>query len=231
LAYSNTRWNHEAQYAPGHGVDTAMTEVDIANLMGAPFEQVFNVKKLSFEEKIEEIKKAIEKNNTIERCGDIWQFIDEQEELARDFDKDFGYRCLDITIDNRHGILKIYNNKWQELYSKVFVDKIMNFNTRTDFARVENNGQVGYLNNEGIITEAEYIGYLNSDLDRYRTSDIYYLTHGDSPIFEMVDNKSSNGLRIVKVRGHKETNMIDDSNHLVFDRFYDSVVLFAGSIN
>ena len=46
LYKSNTRWNHEADYAPGHGVDTAMTETDIAMLMGEPFEQVFGVKKV-----------------------------------------------------------------------------------------------------------------------------------------------------------------------------------------
>lgn len=39
----NTRWNHGADYAPGHGVDAAMTELDIAKLMGAPFEQIFKV--------------------------------------------------------------------------------------------------------------------------------------------------------------------------------------------
>jgi hypothetical protein len=45
LTTSNTRWNHNAKYAPGHGVDNALTELDIAKLMGTPFEQVFGVKK------------------------------------------------------------------------------------------------------------------------------------------------------------------------------------------
>lgn len=42
----NTRWNHRAKYAPGHGVDSALNEVDIANLMGAPFGKVFNIGKI-----------------------------------------------------------------------------------------------------------------------------------------------------------------------------------------
>jgi hypothetical protein len=54
LYKSNTRWNHEADYAPGHGVDTAMTETDIAALIGEPFEQVFKVEKVDRLEKIKE---------------------------------------------------------------------------------------------------------------------------------------------------------------------------------
>jgi hypothetical protein len=49
----NTRWNHEANYAPGHSIDKALNEVDIANLLGAPFDKVFKIehkKKLSIEE-------------------------------------------------------------------------------------------------------------------------------------------------------------------------------------
>lgn len=46
LSVSNTRWNHNADYAPGRGVDLALTELDIARLMGAPFEKVFGVKKV-----------------------------------------------------------------------------------------------------------------------------------------------------------------------------------------
>ena len=39
----NTRWNHRANYAPGHDVDHALDEVDIARLMGVPFENIFNI--------------------------------------------------------------------------------------------------------------------------------------------------------------------------------------------
>ena len=39
----NTRWNHRANYAPGHDVDHALDEVDIAKLMGVPFENIFNI--------------------------------------------------------------------------------------------------------------------------------------------------------------------------------------------
>ena len=42
----NTRWNHEAIYAPGHGVDNALNEVDIANLMGAPFDRAIHRREL-----------------------------------------------------------------------------------------------------------------------------------------------------------------------------------------
>ena len=52
LTVSNTRWNHDANYAPGHSVDHALTELDIARLMGAPFEQVLCVKKIDIDDYI-----------------------------------------------------------------------------------------------------------------------------------------------------------------------------------
>lgn len=54
LAVSNTRWNHNANYAPGHGVDLALKEIDIARLMGVPFEQVFGIKKVDINSYVKE---------------------------------------------------------------------------------------------------------------------------------------------------------------------------------
>jgi hypothetical protein len=70
LVYSNTRWNHEAEYAPGHGIDTAMTEVDIANLMGVPFKEVFNVK--TFEDVALELQKRLDNG---EKAEDVFDKI------------------------------------------------------------------------------------------------------------------------------------------------------------
>ena len=68
----NTRWNHEAQYAPGRSVDQALNEVDIAKLMGAPFGKVFGVK--SFDENI---KEAEEKLANGEKPYDVFDLIGE----------------------------------------------------------------------------------------------------------------------------------------------------------
>jgi hypothetical protein len=57
LHESNTRWNHRARYAPGRAVDTAMTETDIATLMGAPFAKIFGFE--TFEEKLMNLEKRL----------------------------------------------------------------------------------------------------------------------------------------------------------------------------
>ena len=43
LHESNTRWNHHATYPLGHMVDHPFTKEEIEQLIGAPFESVFNV--------------------------------------------------------------------------------------------------------------------------------------------------------------------------------------------
>jgi hypothetical protein len=89
LCKSNTRWNHEAKYAPGHGVDTAMTETDIAMLMGEPFEQVFNVEKV---DKLEKIKERLAN-------GEIPEDIFDSCVCRNDF-------SLVVTINGKYNILR-----------------------------------------------------------------------------------------------------------------------------
>ena len=72
----NTRWNHEAQYAPGHSVDNALNEVDIAKLMGAPFEKIFNIRVITVEEKDAEINQRLEKKIKLAE-GDINYVFDD----------------------------------------------------------------------------------------------------------------------------------------------------------
>jgi hypothetical protein len=55
LKTCNTRWNHEASYK-GKDVDFALDEVQLSELVGRPFKEVFKPKTpLTFEEKVEEI--------------------------------------------------------------------------------------------------------------------------------------------------------------------------------
>ena len=81
LIVSNTRWNHDADYAPGHSVDHALTELDIARLMGAPFEQVFGVKKIDIDDYVQK---------GLDSHMDIQDIFDEV------YDESCGLRCVKI---------------------------------------------------------------------------------------------------------------------------------------
>ena len=80
LHESNTRWNHEADYAPGHGVDMALKETDIAKLMGAPFKKVFNI--TTFKQGIKDILNRLANGEepeklftTVDRTPDKFGFV------------------------------------------------------------------------------------------------------------------------------------------------------------
>ena len=80
LHESNTRWNHEANYAPGRGVDMALKELDIAKLMGAPFKKVFNV--TTFKQGIKDILSRLANGEepeklftTVDRMPDKFGFV------------------------------------------------------------------------------------------------------------------------------------------------------------
>jgi hypothetical protein len=70
----NVRWNHGfngiTKFGPGRSVDHALTEMDIANLMGVPFAKVFNVE--TFDEKK---NKALEKLASGARAVDVFDKV------------------------------------------------------------------------------------------------------------------------------------------------------------
>ena len=80
LAYCNTRWNHNANYAPGHGVDNALNEQDIEHLMGASFSEIFNVESFNNKADIayEDLTAGKSKGiifNSYEEIGDTRKYV------------------------------------------------------------------------------------------------------------------------------------------------------------
>ena len=69
----NTRWNHEASYAPGRRVDLALTQTDIENLMGAPFETIFNSS--NFYERADTIDDRIANGDNIASIFDYAEYL------------------------------------------------------------------------------------------------------------------------------------------------------------
>lgn len=76
LKTCNTRWNHEAKYAPGHSVDMALNQVDISKLMGVPFGQIFDIE--TFDDKVKRLEGIMSKGEDVR---DYFIFDDYRDEL------------------------------------------------------------------------------------------------------------------------------------------------------
>ena len=120
LCKSNTRWNHEAKYAPGHGVDTAMTETDIAMLMGEPFEQVFGVKKVDVDAYLEE------NLSSISNLGDIFDDLYEERD---------GITAVKLGSKYNYVYFDKQENKYKLLWNKPYEDW---FTSCDDFCIMDN---------------------------------------------------------------------------------------------
>ena len=129
----NTRWNHRAIYAPGHGVDSAMNELDIAKLMGAPFNKVFNVS--TVDEKHAELNKIVEQ-----------KLAENGHNLNAVFE--------DVADTFGNGIFVKYNKKWNlldtETKSKILLPIWFNDVVRAfdNFYYIRANGKPNILTNE-----------------------------------------------------------------------------------
>ena len=139
LIVSNTRWNHDADYAPGHSVDHALTELDIARLMGAPFEQVFGVKKIDIDDYVQK---------GLDSHMDIQDIFDEV------YDEYCGLRCVKIGnkynyVASEYRTLYGFDYKylyllWNKPYDEWFEDA-NDFNTETNLGTVEVNGKTYFI--------------------------------------------------------------------------------------
>lgn len=165
LAYCNTRWNHRANYAPGHGVDNALNEQDIEHLMGAPFGEIFNVE--SFYDKVdnahEELVGGKSKGiifNSYEQIGNTGRYIvnfkgkynvyieDEKRFLFPHDWFDFiqqinGYGDLKIGYQNSESYFDADSNKFWANYFQLLINAIANrlaqgVNPNMFFRKIEN---------------------------------------------------------------------------------------------
>ena len=95
LAYCNTRWNHDANYALGCSVDHAMTPTQISNLIGANFNEVFLPKRtIKYS-----AKKITDLLNSGKKPEDIFEKIIK---TSREYD---GYPIFEVTYLGKENLL------------------------------------------------------------------------------------------------------------------------------
>ena len=224
----NTRWNHSAEYAPGHGVDTAMTEVDIAHLIGAPFERVFkydneNVKKLN--ERLGHIEEVLSKTDIPISMETLNSLFDGYIRNDRD--------TYIVSVSGLYNILDINNftfrlDEWCNKISGTFdTSKVIS---------VENQqGLFNYLRNDYNFLSDEWFSSLEVFCDTYG---IVKQVDGSYNIITINGNKcfheeitsiitacTGNGRAILKVNNFYYQSMLFDTAKLevIGDRWFDGI--------
>jgi hypothetical protein len=127
LYKSNTRWNHEANYAPGHGVDNPFSEKDIEHLIGASFEDIFNLE--SFYNKADTAYEGFMNGKPIDEVFDNVETINDSFAI--------------VVLNGRYNIFSLTNNKL--LYPHDWFDRIEEANKYGDL-EVNDGINTYYLN-------------------------------------------------------------------------------------
>lgn len=107
LKTCNTRWNHDGSYDANHDVDFALDEVELSELVGRPFSEVFKPKTpLTFEERVERI---------LDLLNDMYNELD-YEEVQELFDSyDDGGDAAKVKIGDKYNFL-IYDSDEEYYY-------------------------------------------------------------------------------------------------------------------
>lgn len=120
LKTCNTRWNHEGTYDSNHDVDFALDEVELSELIGRPFSEVFKPKEpLTFEERV---NMALEMLNNDE-YDDYNDYNDEVEGFFDTYDS--GGDADKVSIENKWNfIIFDTDNDYYHLASEQWFDGV-----------------------------------------------------------------------------------------------------------
>lgn len=183
----NTRWNHDAHYAPGRSVDFALTEYDISKLIGAPFNEVFKYNKEYDEmlkQRFEKIKDALSKSESIsfQLLNDLFDSYTRNDKDTYVVEVDGIYNILNrntltfmlgewcsrisgsfdvskvITIENLNGKCNYLRNDYKIL-SDVWFDDVQMFSDTYGIVQLDNTYNIIDINGNMYIKDgASYIG-------------------------------------------------------------------------
>ena len=201
LSVSNTRWNHNAQYAPGHSVDRALSELDIARLMGAPFEQVFGVKKLDV---LTDIKEKL--NNSSINVNDIFDDIFDIVDNVQGVKLGNKYNYVVYETRSLYGFDYQYRYLlWDKPYEEWF-DCVYDFDSKTSLGVVVFGDKSKFIDKNGKFYDiAETTKKLLAD----GKNDMFNIIDGNGPIYRVSYTYSN-------------FNYIDtNTNKLLWDKPYE----------
>lgn len=199
LSVSNTRWNHGADYAPGHGVDLALKELDIARLMGAPFEKIFGVNKVDIDAFVRE-NLANSKVSLSEIFDDIYEERD---------------GITSVRIGQKYNYVVSYNDEsnryllWDKPYDEWF-DSGDDFMYNSGMAIVYLGDKTYFIDRYGKLHDI--IQYINSKL-----------LNGSRPenLFGEVDDSKSGVILRVTFDWRKFNFINSNTNQLLWNKPYE----------
>ena len=152
----NTRWNHEARYAPGHSVDLALTQTDIERLMGAPFEAIFN--STNFYDKADEASDRLAKGDNI---ATIFDFV---ERISKDYTL--------VGLNGKYNIFSV--NEKKLLFPHDWFKGIGLVNEFGDFILSYNNDYIFLENYQKLYSFEEYTNLLENRLkEGFKPQDLF----------------------------------------------------------
>ena len=159
----NTRWNHEARYAPGRSVDLALTQTDIEKIMGVPFEEIFNSSNF--------YDKADDSDNRLANGEDIRTVYDYVEPISST-----------LSLVELSGKYNIFSDKEKRLlFPHDWFSGIGTINEFNDLVLSYNNGFAFLINFKELCDFYEYTNIIENRLkEGFKPRDLfsYVLTFG-----------------------------------------------------
>lgn len=229
----NTRWNHSADYAPGRSVDKALTEVDLSNLIGVPFREIFkynNDYEKKLKQKIEQIKDTLSKASSLsfQLLSDLFDSYTRNDKNTYIVSVDGMYNIL-----NRN-TLTFMLDEWYNRISGNF--DVSNVITIENF-----DGKCNYLRNDYKILSDEWFNKAEAFCDTYgivtRTNGYYNVigidgklyVDGDA-IFIGVACVGGNGKTVLKIQNSESRFNFFDATNLKYigDRWFDGIGRYIG---
>jgi hypothetical protein len=200
LYKSNTRWNHNANYGPGHGVDDAFTEQELEQLMGAPFETIFNVE--NFYDKADAAQEGFMNGKSIEEVFDSVKNVNDLFAI--------------VTLNGKYNIFSLTNNKL--VYPHDWFDRIEQRNNYGDLKVKYGQFGVYYFDidgNNGLLNFYDFLAVIAERLVQGKTPDMFfnereYFILNKLNDFRITDYSTSkdmffDGRRFAYIDGYSET--------------------------
>ena len=236
LAYCNTRWNHEAEYAKNAYVDRAMSKEQISNLIGAHFDEVFKPND-SWVEKLSEVQERLANGENIEdifdyawpigdnmfiiNIGENYNYLTPNRKILR---PDLWFNAAEafedgLALVNKNG-LNNYIKINGELLSEEWFDYCGTF--QSGLAVVVINKKYNFINENGEIFFNEWVDGatdFNKGMSYIRKNDITFLVDTNGEVIKKYNDNleckfdEENGVLIVSYNNNY--NIIDESGNIL----------------
>lgn len=218
LTFSNTRWNHEADYGDGRSVDHAFTKTDLSDLLGVNF----NTRFIGYTE--EELKKKGIRYVSFNNVQKLLDQGEDPEDIFYDFCV-FEDGCALVSLDDKYNYINEYNKL---LSPNQWFDDAMEFDN--GFGQVEIGSRWNYINTDGILISDIWFKYAYSfdngvakvGLD----SDCWNFINTEGQLLskdEWFDDVGDFNEGSVRVYNNHKVNILKKNGQLISGRWFDDI--------